>query len=196
MDMRADVAASSPTQAQLNPGGYKHWDFFGDLSYTTTWTTYVKEITVSTEMVTCNTIAFNLGKTATSFYYDNVKIEKYSATGSIQTKEKTPEQKKTIIGDALDKWITGMVKNCAPYVKAWDVVNEPMDDGKPYELKTGVGKVNMAAMNSTGKIIWVKIMLLKRLDLPEKMVIQLINYLSMTIILSIVLINVKVLFST
>lgn len=26
------------------------------------------------------------------------------------------------------------------YVKAWDVVNEPMDDGKPYELKTGVGK--------------------------------------------------------
>jgi GH35 family endo-1,4-beta-xylanase len=26
------------------------------------------------------------------------------------------------------------------YVKAWDVVNEPMDDGNPYELKTGVGR--------------------------------------------------------
>lgn len=145
MDIRADAPASSPTQAQLNPGGYKHWDFFGNLSYTTTWTTYIKEITVTTEMSTCNTIAFNLGKTATSFYYDNLKIEKYSATGSVQTKEKTPEQKKTIIGGALDKWITGMVKNCAPYVNAWDVVNEPMDDGKPYELKTGVGKINMAA---------------------------------------------------
>ena len=144
LDIRADVAASSPTQAQLNPGGYKHWDFFGNLSYTTAWTTYVKEITVSAEMATCNTIAFNLGKTATSFYYDNLKIEKYSATGSVQTKEKTPEQKKTIIGEALDKWITGMTKNCAPYVNAWDVVNEPMDDGKPYELKTGVGRTNMA----------------------------------------------------
>lgn len=144
MDIRADDAASSPTQAQLNPGGYKHWDFFGNLSYTTAWTTYVKEITVSKEMVTCNTIAFNLGKSATSFYYDNVKIEKYSATGSIQTKEKTPEQKKTLITAALDKWISGMVKNCKTSVKAWDVVNEPMDDAKPYELKTGVGKANMA----------------------------------------------------
>lgn len=145
LDIRADATASSPTQAQLNPGGYKHWDFFGNLSYTSTWTTYVKEITVTSNMVDCNTIAFNLGKTATSFYYDNLKIEKYSATGSIQTKEKTAEQKKTIIGDALDKWITGMAKNCAPYVNAWDVVNEPMDDGKPYELKTGVGRINMAA---------------------------------------------------
>ncbi|WP_281635689.1 endo-1,4-beta-xylanase [Flavobacterium marginilacus] len=145
MDIRADAPASSPTQAQLNVGGYKHWDFFGNLSYTATWTTYIKEITVTKEMETCNTIAFNLGKTATSFYYDNLKIEKYSATGSVQTKDKTPEQKKAIIGDALDKWITGMVKNCASYVTAWDVVNEPMDDGKPYELKTGAGKANMAA---------------------------------------------------
>jgi endo-1,4-beta-xylanase len=61
------------------------------------------------------------------------------------TIEKTPEEKKALIGGALDKWITDMVKNCAPYVKAWDVVNEPMDDGKPYELKTGVGRLNMPA---------------------------------------------------
>ena len=141
VDIRADVATTSPTQAQLNPGGYKHWDFFGNLSYSTTWTTYVKEITVSTEMATCNTIAFNLGKTATSFYYDNLKIEKYSATGSVQTQEKTPEQKKAIIDAALEKWIKGMVTNCAPYVKAWDVVNEPMSDWPdPTQLKTGIGK--------------------------------------------------------
>jgi endo-1,4-beta-xylanase len=61
------------------------------------------------------------------------------------TIEKTPEEKKVLIGGALDKWITGMVTNCAPNVKAWDVVNEPMDDGRPYELKTGVGRLNMAA---------------------------------------------------
>jgi GH35 family endo-1,4-beta-xylanase len=61
------------------------------------------------------------------------------------TLEKTPEEKKALIGGALDKWITGMVKNCAPTVKAWDVVNEPMDDARPYELKTGVGRTKMAA---------------------------------------------------
>ncbi|WP_316635070.1 endo-1,4-beta-xylanase [uncultured Flavobacterium sp.] len=145
MDVRADVNASSPTQAQTTAGNYKYWDFFGAIPYTTTWTTYTKEITVTTEMANCGAIAFNLGKTATNFYFDNITLKKYNATGSIQTKEKTPEQKKTIIGDAQEKWITEMVKNCAPYVKAWDVVNEPMDDGKPYELKTGVGKINMAA---------------------------------------------------
>ncbi len=92
-------------------------------------------------IIGCNTIAFNLGKFATSFYYDNIKVEKYNATGSIQTKEKTPEQKKVIIDEALEKWIKGMVTNCAPYVKAWDVVNEPMSDWPdPTQLKTGVGK--------------------------------------------------------
>lgn len=141
MDVRSDVIASSSTQAQLNVGGYKHWDFFGSVPYKTTWSTYVKEITISAEMVGCNTIAFNLGKVAGTFYYDNVKIEKYNATGSIQTKEKTPEQKKAIIDEALEKWIKGMVTNCAPYVKAWDVVNEPMSDWPdPTQLKTGVGK--------------------------------------------------------
>ena len=140
MDVRSDVAASSSTQAQINVGGYKHWDFFGSVPYTTAWSTYVKEITISAEVVGCNTIAFNLGKIAGNFYYDNVKIEKFNATGSIQTVEKTPEQKKTLIGQALDKWIDGMVTNCKTYVKAWDVVNEPMDDGSPYNLKTGVGK--------------------------------------------------------
>jgi endo-1,4-beta-xylanase len=57
------------------------------------------------------------------------------------TIEKTPEQKKAIIDEALEKWIKGMVTNCAPYVKAWDVVNEPMSDWPdPTQLKTGIGK--------------------------------------------------------
>ena len=57
------------------------------------------------------------------------------------TIEKTPEQKKAIIDEALEKWIKGMVTNCAPYVKAWDVVNEPMSDWPdPAQLKTGIGK--------------------------------------------------------
>lgn len=53
---------------------------------------------------------------------------------------KTAEEKKQIIGESLDKWISGMMAISKSYVKAWDVVNEPMDDGSPYNLKTGVGK--------------------------------------------------------
>ncbi len=141
MDIRSDVNASYPTQAHVTPGAYKHWDFFGTIPSTTTWTTYTKQITVSAEQATCGTIAFNLGKTATNFYFDNITLKKYNATGSVQTQEKTPEQKKAIIDEALEKWIKGMVTNCAPYVKAWDVVNEPMSDWPdPTQLKTGIGK--------------------------------------------------------
>ncbi len=140
MDVRADAPASYATQAHVTPGAYKHWDFFGTISATPTWTTYTREITVTADMATCGAIAFNLGKTATTYYFDNITLTKYNATGSVQTKEKAPDVKKTIITNALDKWMAGMLTVSKPYVKAWDVVNEPMDDGKPYELKTGVGR--------------------------------------------------------
>lgn len=301
MDVRADAAASFATQAHTTPGAYKHWDFFGTISATTDWTTFVKEITVSESVATTGTIAFNLGHNATSYYVDNITLKKYnpegsgvssgtsvianfeadalgttypmtsagsgtvvddpngsnskvlniqgaqtfpqftvtlpvgitlgnclsikldflgtgstgrfgqgmrvginesalvnynspanygavdnewavgkivmevaalnltaeqkalnsftltvgSATGSADyyidnitidwessgsTIEKTPEEKKAIIDGELERWIAGMMAVSKDYVKAWDVVNEPMDDGSPYELKTGVGK--------------------------------------------------------
>lgn len=140
MDVRSDVNASYSTQAHVTPGAYKHWDFFGTISSTPTWTTYTKEITVSAEQATCGAIAFNLGKAATNYYFDNITLKKYNPTGGSTIIEKTVEEKKNIIDQSLEKWISEMMKKCSPAVKAWDVVNEPMDDGKPYELKTGVGK--------------------------------------------------------
>lgn len=139
MDIRSDVDASYPTQAHVTPGAYKHWDFFGSLSSTTTWQTYTKEITVSASQATCGALAFNMGKTATNFYFDNITLTKYSETGSIVTEERTPEEKKAIIGEALDNWVSTMVTNSAPYVNAWNVVDEPMDDQNPYEVKSGLG---------------------------------------------------------
>ena len=139
MDIRSDVDASYPTQAHVTPGAYKHWDFFGSLSSTTTWQTYTKEITVSASQATCGTLAFNMGKTATNFYFDNITLTKYSETGSIVTEERTPEEKKAIIGEALDNWVSTMVTNSAPYVNAWNVVDEPMDGQNPYEVKSGLG---------------------------------------------------------
>lgn len=292
MDVKADDAATISTQAHVTPGAYKFYDFFGQVPFTTSWTKYTKQITVTSDMATCKTIAFNLGKIATNYYFDNITLKKYNekgsgnagysyfftnptlnlyftaqvvhgltplqngkeytikfvAKGSVagnirsdlqstsdyssnsfgtialttgwkeyefkttatkadrnnfvisfadyvgtvnidnvkltssdsptnliatsdfesgtgawggygngstrglsaqgegyggaqdQIIEKTADEKKTLITNALDKWISGMVDSTKKYVKAWDVVNEPMDDGKPYELKTGVGK--------------------------------------------------------
>lgn len=295
IDVRSDVAASYSTQAHVTPGAYKHYDFFGTISSTPTWSTYTKQITVSEAMATSGTIAFNLGKTATTFYFDNITLKKYnekgsgnagysywfknptagnfweaqvaydlapalqnnteytlkivakgSVAGNIRSElqsssdyssnpfgtialttgwkeyefkvtttkadrnrfvisfgdyagtvnidnvvltldgstnliatsdfesgvgswggwggsstrgrsaegegyggaqdqiiEKTAEEKKTLISNAMEHWIKEMVTATKDHVKAWDVVNEPMDDGRPAELKTGVGKTPM-----------------------------------------------------
>jgi GH35 family endo-1,4-beta-xylanase len=144
MDVRSDANASFSTQAHVVPYTYKFYDFFGTISSTPTWAKYTKQITVTTDMATAGAIAFNLGKTATSYYFDNITLKKYNASGG-QKIEKTAAEKKTIITDALTKWINGMVSACKSDVKAWDVVNEPMDDGKPAELKTGIGQSNIPA---------------------------------------------------
>ncbi|WP_431292480.1 endo-1,4-beta-xylanase [Pedobacter sp. P26] len=145
MNVRSDVAASYPTQAHTTPGAYKFYDFFGAISSTPTWTTYTKEITVTAEIATSGSVAFNLGKTATNFYFDNITLKKYNPLGGTTIVEKTAEQKKAILTTALETWIKGMVTASKDYIKAWDVVNEPMDDAKPTELKTAAGRTTIAA---------------------------------------------------
>jgi len=145
MNVRSDVAASYPTQAHTTPGAYKFYDFFGTISSTPTWTTYTKEITVTADIATSGALAFNLGKTATNFYFDNITLKKYNPLGGTTIVEKTAEQKKAILTAALETWIKGIVTASKDYVKAWDVVNEPMDDAKPTELKTAAGRTSIAA---------------------------------------------------
>jgi endo-1,4-beta-xylanase len=297
MDVRADVPANYSTQAHVVPYQYKHWDFFGTIEATAQWATYTREITISSETSGVTAIAFNLGSTATSYYFDNISLKKFNENGggptlepsvipnsdfennaggwagwgngssrglsaqgeghggtgfaytftnpsavnfweaqvaydlspalqmgsayvlnfkvkantsgtiraeiqstadyssdgfgtfaispawkeyTLQTTagkadrnrflfsfgdfagtvyvddvtlrridpdgggaqiiEKTPAEKKQIVYDELERWIAGMMEVSKDYVKAWDVVNEPMADGSPFELKTGVGK--------------------------------------------------------
>jgi endo-1,4-beta-xylanase len=298
MDVRSDAPATYPTQAHIAPTQYKHWDFFGQISSTTEWQTFTKTITIDANTADVGAIAFNLGHTATNFYFDNITLKKYNAKGSgggsrghaftftnpsavnpweaqvaydlapldndkeyivkfvakankagtitselqstsnyssdgfgainlttewqefqftkkttaadrnrflfsigafagtvyidnitlttatnitsiipdgdfengstgwggwgnssssgltadgagyggvgDQIIHKTPQEKELIIEDALEHFISGMVDTCKTHVKAWDVVNEPMDDGRPYELKTGIGRTNIA----------------------------------------------------
>ena len=313
MDIRSDAPATYSTQAQSSPGVYVFYDFFGSPSSTTEWTNYDKVITVSSSTAGCKTIAFNLGLTATTYYFDNITVKKYNATGGgvsstgtemindfesdelgttypmtanstatvvedpadsgnkvlsvgsastptnqsepifniklpagltlgdcknlvldiyvvdnqgiygqglrmiingkegtvgdnfsvlgaknndwgrnlkvpismvplsdadktlteftlsfgnrtgagfyyydnirmewektgNQSVDKTPEEKAALIDSTMETWIGGMVTNCKDYVKAWDVVNEPMSDWPdPTQLKTGVGQTGLAA---------------------------------------------------
>jgi len=79
--------------------------------------------------------SFDLGKFPNVTYFvDDVRvIEKQAPSQSIKragpiTIDKTPEEKAEIIGAALESWISQMVSHCKDDVKAWDVVNEPMNE--------------------------------------------------------------------
>ncbi|UJH90792.1 endo-1,4-beta-xylanase [Antarcticibacterium sp. 1MA-6-2] len=82
MDVRSDVDASFATQAHIQPGEYKHWDFFGAIPSSPEWTTFTKRIIVSEEVAGTSTIAFNLGTVATTYYFDNISLKKYNEEGS------------------------------------------------------------------------------------------------------------------
>ncbi|MBB2951091.1 endo-1,4-beta-xylanase [Sphingobacterium sp. JUb56] len=74
----------------------------------------------------------------------SVEGEGYGGTGGTVI-EKTPEEKKAILTDALETFISGMMSVTKDDVKAWDVVNEPMSDWPDqYALKTGIGKTDLA----------------------------------------------------
>jgi len=78
---------------------------------------------------------FDLGKVAGTYYIDNVVV---GLTNSPKV-ELADTTKTRIIGNAMEYWISNMVGHYKGTVKAWDVVNEPMSDASPANLKTGVG---------------------------------------------------------
>ncbi|RXG32381.1 endo-1,4-beta-xylanase [Leeuwenhoekiella marinoflava] len=145
MDIRADDPATIPTQAHTTPGGYKHYDFFGGINATTEWKHIDVQTTIGEATSGCTAIAFNLGSTATSYYVDNLKVSWFNEEAGGETIiEKTPEEKRDTLSFHLNEWISGIMEVSKSNTHAWDVVNEPMDDGKPYELKTAVGRSEIA----------------------------------------------------
>ena len=144
MKVKADKPATIASQAHNNPGGYVHYEMVGSPNVTTEWQEYTKSGTISPAQAGeagMNTIAFNLAilPEANTYYFDDIVWE-IEETSEGNMRPLTPEEKEQIIGAELERWIVGMMEVSKEYVKAWDVVNEPMDDGNPYELKTGVGR--------------------------------------------------------
>lgn len=118
---------------------------------TTDWTEFTTEITMSAG--DRNRMCLHHGYLASTVYVDNFILKKKEVEGEenkatvhvpmtrgIVEIDKPASEKKALITGAMEAWIQEMVTHCNDQVTAWDVVNEPMDDGQPYELKTGLNK--------------------------------------------------------
>ncbi|WP_374165039.1 endo-1,4-beta-xylanase [Arcticibacter sp. MXS-1] len=134
--VKGTVAGSASAGLQ-DPVTYSG-DDFGSFNITTDWQLVELEKVTSTN--DRKRFLFSFGNYGGTIYIDDISLQRFNPNAGEQRIEKTQAEKKQIITNALKQFISGMVDTCKTYVKAWDVVNEPMDDGRPYELKTGVGK--------------------------------------------------------
>ena len=102
-----------------------------EITPTTTWETYNWVLTALE-----NSPSFRLNFPNAGVYtIDNITIRSASGGPAPQ-----PQEIRAGIDSALSRFIRTSMMRYAGKVHAWDVVNEPMDDGNPYELKTGVGR--------------------------------------------------------
>lgn len=117
-------------------------DGFGQVSVNQEWQRVEMAATATADER--RNLIFSYGEFAGTVYIDNVSLISASGGGGTTTiVEREPGEKQAIIEEELEHWISGML-NTASYVEAWDVVNEPMDDGNPYELKSGYNDSDIA----------------------------------------------------
>lgn len=131
---KADEAAGSDSQTHKKPGEYIFYDAGVSVNFTTQWQKFEKEFTVTEQMVTnegvqpFQTIAWNLAKfkEANTYYFDDIEFGIQKKAEGIPL---TPEEKKEVLTNELERWIKGMMEACGGSVTAWDVVNEPISGG-------------------------------------------------------------------
>ena len=100
--------------------GYKSAGEFGTVEFTTQWKEVELTCVCSAEGGT--RLIFSFGEFAGDIYIDDFS---FIATGVGYTYEPlTPEEKKQVLTEAMDRWIKGMMEVTATRVSAWDAVNE------------------------------------------------------------------------
>ena len=100
--------------------GYKSAGEFGTVEFTTQWKEVEMTCVCSAEGGT--RLIFSFGEFAGDIYIDDFS---FIATGVGYTYEPlTPEEKKQVLTEAMDRWIKGMMEVTATRVSAWDAVNE------------------------------------------------------------------------
>lgn len=145
--VRSDVAGS----VRCSTTGTAHYQ--GDQATDLTWKQISWEITSDGTETGLN---FDLGLIAATYYIDNVvvtpktasAVKRFKVTAPIYI-DKTDAEKAQIIGDAMTAWISGMVTHYKNQVKAWDVVNEPMNED-------GTVRDGSAATTANDQFYWEK----------------------------------------
>ena len=152
MKIKGSVAGEFGAGFQ-NPEGYKGCGDFPTIKVTTDW----KEVDVTT---TCNgdnalRLLLNIGKYAGTLYIDDFEVYYTKSANSIPL---TDEEKKSLLTDAMGKWIDGMMEATDGYVTSWDVVNEALSgedkdgDGK-FDLQSAK-RGNVSAADAQNNFYW------------------------------------------
>lgn len=138
MKIKGSVAGEFGAGFQ-NPDGYQGCGDFPTIKVTTDW----KEVDVAT---TCNGdnalhLLLNIGKYVGTLYIDDFEVYYTKSANSIPL---PPEEKKSLLTDAMGKWIDGMMEATDGYVTSWEVVNEALS-GKDYD---GDGKFDLQSVKN------------------------------------------------
>lgn len=152
MKIKGSVAGEFGAGFQ-NPDGYKGCGDFPTIKVTTDW----KEVDVTTK---CNgdnalRLLLNIGKYAGTLYIDDFEVYYTKSANSIPL---TDEEKKSLLTDAMGKWIDGMMEATDGYVTSWDVVNEALSgadkdgDGK-FDLQSAK-RGNVSAADAKNNFYW------------------------------------------
>ena len=100
--------------------GYHSAGEFGNVEFNTQWKDVELTCVCSAEGGT--RLIFSFGEFVGDIYVDDFR---FSVEGAgYMYEELTPEEKKGILTDAMDRWIKGMMEATAAKVSAWDAVNE------------------------------------------------------------------------
>ncbi|AFL84731.1 beta-1,4-xylanase [Belliella baltica DSM 15883] len=86
-------------------------------------------------------LIFSYGEFAGTVYIDKVVLSNANASGGSTTiVEKTAQEKNSIISSQMERWLTDVVSATKTYIKARTVIDQPMDDNNPSELRSGIGR--------------------------------------------------------
>ncbi len=117
------------------------------LATTTEWSDVTVDFVIPDAADQARVLGLCFGTIADKFYFDDCSLSKGtkvagSSDGSsdsddTESSESYEDKVCNIVAGAMESWIKGMMEACDGYVTAWDVVNEPMDDGDTSALKSG-----------------------------------------------------------
>lgn len=147
--VKSDVVNDDFTFQVQNSSSYDGEGYVSGTTVPNEWTIIEGEFTCSLDAM--DRLCINFGKVEGTYYVDNFKFgekieveepEPAPVLKSVTFEPKSDEEKEQIIGDAMEFFITEMMKHYKDDVDAWDVVNEPMKengqlrDGEVAELES------------------------------------------------------------